>query len=545
MGLLDELQAEALRRHANGCERCQARSRDAAAQHAVLVEALSEFDSQHDQRREQLLAMLPAGALASPGEAGVAGWRQRLATGDFAMILRQHKTRWAAVATLAAAGMVVAIMLATGGRTAFADAMENMRQAKTMTCDVVTTVDLTKSGPGVTAAGLDKPVHGKMSMYAEGETRSTLYEAWMPELDAAAESADDDGAAAAEAAGSNSSPAGKQPTMRMLYVGDDAYVWAGGKLQVLTSLDMSRQPGPQQWLDQLLKYRDDPDRRLGEKLIGGRPAQGFEIAGWKANDGAQPPAVSPAAPESQAVVQVWVDVEQDLPVQIEFSQPIDSPQMKGTVHAVFENMRWNVPLDPAEFQPPSQGELAQAQTIAMPAFDEATFVKFMRAWLAAGKQAEDGMKTLEQKAKEKGEPLPAELTALVSAGSPQGGYPEKLDPMWLSGAYVGRLTIAKTVEQLVKQKPLPDGLPDAERQQMVQQRAFESAQATAEAIKEPMIEAMAAGAFYQRLATDGRQPEYFGATVEPGDAAGVLLKWQLEDGRTRVIYGDLHAETVQ
>jgi hypothetical protein len=37
---------------------------------------------------------------------------------------------------------------------------------------------------------------------------------------------------------------------------------------------------------------------------------------------------------------------------------------------------------------------------------------------------------------------------------------------------------------------------------------------------------------------------YFGATVGPNDKDKVLLRWQLDDGRYEVIFGDLRAETV-
>jgi hypothetical protein len=54
----------------------------------------------------------------------------------------------------------------------------------------------------------------------------------------------------------------------------------------------------------------------------------------------------------------------------------------------------------------------------------------------------------------------------------------------------------------------------------------------------------AAGLFYRKLIMEGKEPEYFGAIVEPGDPSAVLVQWQLEDGSLRVIYGDLHAETL-
>jgi hypothetical protein len=50
--------------------------------------------------------------------------------------------------------------------------------------------------------------------------------------------------------------------------------------------------------------------------------------------------------------------------------------------------------------------------------------------------------------------------------------------------------------------------------------------------------------FYSLLLHDAREPEYFGATVKPGDSDAVLMRWKLDADHWRVIYGDLRAETV-
>lgn len=50
--------------------------------------------------------------------------------------------------------------------------------------------------------------------------------------------------------------------------------------------------------------------------------------------------------------------------------------------------------------------------------------------------------------------------------------------------------------------------------------------------------------FYMKLVRDGYEPEYFGADVTAADADKVLVRWRQDDGQTRVIYGDLHAETL-
>ena len=50
--------------------------------------------------------------------------------------------------------------------------------------------------------------------------------------------------------------------------------------------------------------------------------------------------------------------------------------------------------------------------------------------------------------------------------------------------------------------------------------------------------------YYMKLVRDGHEPEYFGDTVTADDADQVLLRWKLDDGQTRVIYGDLRVETL-
>ncbi|MHC4728081.1 MAG: hypothetical protein ACYS17_12730 [Planctomycetota bacterium] len=50
--------------------------------------------------------------------------------------------------------------------------------------------------------------------------------------------------------------------------------------------------------------------------------------------------------------------------------------------------------------------------------------------------------------------------------------------------------------------------------------------------------------FRFRLLTERKAPEYYGKTVTPKDADKVLMRWKASDNEYRVIFGDLHAETV-
>ncbi len=51
-------------------------------------------------------------------------------------------------------------------------------------------------------------------------------------------------------------------------------------------------------------------------------------------------------------------------------------------------------------------------------------------------------------------------------------------------------------------------------------------------------------AFYAELVEAGKDAAYFGDDVQSRDFDRVLMRWRLDDGRYRVIYGDLRAETL-
>ncbi len=50
--------------------------------------------------------------------------------------------------------------------------------------------------------------------------------------------------------------------------------------------------------------------------------------------------------------------------------------------------------------------------------------------------------------------------------------------------------------------------------------------------------------YYGKLVDEDKDPAYCGETVKLGEADKVLLRWKLDDGRYRVIFGDLTARTV-
>ena len=54
---------------------------------------------------------------------------------------------------------------------------------------------------------------------------------------------------------------------------------------------------------------------------------------------------------------------------------------------------------------------------------------------------------------------------------------------------------------------------------------------------------LAGALFYLDLLHDGRQPQYFGATVDAHQPDAILMQWRPKDGHQRIIRGDLRVET--
>jgi hypothetical protein len=51
-------------------------------------------------------------------------------------------------------------------------------------------------------------------------------------------------------------------------------------------------------------------------------------------------------------------------------------------------------------------------------------------------------------------------------------------------------------------------------------------------------------AFYSDLIEENKNPVYYGETITPKDTNKVLMRWKISNNEYRIIYGDLHAETV-
>lgn len=267
---------------------------------------------------------------------------------------------------------------------------------------------------------------------------------------------------------------------------------------------------PGEFVRHLCELTGDADRDLGRRVIEGRETQGFEISGRKlgldfgeahaspvdadqsgaAQSGSMVVTVPFAKPDdpavevpsiSQSFARIWVDVETTLPVEME----IEIAHTMGThVRVVQDQFEWDVPLD-ADLFTPAIPEGARELNVSIPPATEQTLL--------------DGLR------------LYSDLL--------DGEYPVTLDP----SAVAARTAMAVAAQIAA---------------------AGETVDPLSEELTQNVLIITQACAFNQTLMRDGREPEYFGEEVTPDDADQVLMRWNLEDGQVRVIYGDLSVETL-
>jgi len=192
-------------------------------------------------------------------------------------------------------------------------------------------------------------------------------------------------------------------------------------------------------------------------------------------------------------VKMWADVKTRLPVRYE--EAYVHPD-KFTGRFVIYGFRWDVPVDAAEFKPIIPDDYT-GRVVKYPAhITEETAFQGLKVWV--------------------------ELL---------GKYP---DPEIITN--IG--DVAPTVLRLAEKSDTPAAMRLRE----------ETKGLTDDEISNKLVDFLmpirGLAIFYSRLQQEKKDPAYYGKTVTPKDADKVLVRWKVSDSEYRVIYGDLHAETV-
>ena len=242
---------------------------------------------------------------------------------------------------------------------------------------------------------------------------------------------------------------------------------------------------PHTFLKQMLKTKYES---LGRSTM-----DGIEVEGFRTTD---PNCFGEE--NCQIDAKVWVDVKTRLPVRYDslISEEVNQRGDKMRNRIVEYDFQWDVPVAAADFEPVIPEDYASLVVKFPPHITEENAIQ--------------GLKVL------------VELL---------GKYPENIYSKNINDD-------APTVLRLAEKSETPAALRLKE----------EIKGLTDDEINNKLVDFLmpirGLGRFYYWLQYDKKHPAYYGKTVTPKDADKVLMRWKVSDNEYRVIYGDLHAETV-
>jgi len=250
--------------------------------------------------------------------------------------------------------------------------------------------------------------------------------------------------------------------------------------------------------EEMRRTENDPHRLVKKILackyesMGRATIDGIEVEGFQTTD---PNWVGNSKNILEVDVKMWVDVKTRLPVRFDFTTAyFDQMGDKMSMHLVIHDFQWDVPVDAAEFEPVIPDDYT-GMVVKYPAhITEETAIQ--------------GLKVL------------VELL---------GKYPEIITNINDVDETVLRLAEKSETPAAMRLKEEIKGLTEGEI--IIKLADFRMP-----------IRGLAR--FANVLQEDKKDPAYYGKTVTPKDADKVLMRWKLSDNEYRVIYGDLHAETV-
>jgi hypothetical protein len=252
---------------------------------------------------------------------------------------------------------------------------------------------------------------------------------------------------------------------------------------------------PHTFLKQMLKSKYES---LGRSTMEGTEVEGFRTTDPNSLLGTSS---SNSEPSKRLDQKLWVDVKTRLPVRYDATW-VDFDQMenkKKYERHVLYDFQWDVPVAAADFEPVIPDHYASWVVKFPPHITE--------------ENAVHGLKVL------------VELL---------GKYPENIYHI--------------VPENINDKTPIVLRLVEKSETPAAMRLKEEIKGLTDDEINNKLVDFLmpirGLGRFYTWLEFDKKDRAYYGKTVAPEDADKVLMRWKVSDNEYRVIFGDLHAETV-
>jgi len=261
--------------------------------------------------------------------------------------------------------------------------------------------------------------------------------------------------------------------------------------------EYTREECEDDWVERRMEWNWANDPRWMVKMLlgleyesmGRATIDGIEVEGFRTTD----PNWSQVK-KVEVDAKIWVDVKTQWPVRYDFTTAyFDQMGDKITErdHCVVHDFQWDVPVDAADFEPVIPEDY-KGTVVKWPAINEENALKGLKQWV--------------------------ELL---------GNYPKSIIDMIVLCSDFTALRSA-----LEKSKRLTEELKGLSENDRIYR------------LKVALMPMRCLNRFRIGLLGDGKHLGYHGKTVTPKDADKVLMCWKVSDSEYRVIFGDLHTQTV-
>ncbi len=250
--------------------------------------------------------------------------------------------------------------------------------------------------------------------------------------------------------------------------------------------------------------KNNPDLRTSLKQIlackyesmGRSTIDGIEVEGFQTTDPNFFLSNFGGRKNKQIDVKIWVDVKTLLPVRYEDTSVDHEKKSHYYEHHDFQ---WDVPVDAAEFEPVIPDDYASVVIKEPARCTEETAIQGLKLWVELlGKYPDP-------------EIIPVTNIPDVAPTALRSSFEKSETPA------------ALRLKEEIK------GLTDDE---------------ISNKLVDFLMPIRGLHSFCGMLEENEKEPKYYGKTVTPKDADKVLMRWKVSDNEYRVIYGDLHTETV-
>lgn len=259
-----------------------------------------------------------------------------------------------------------------------------------------------------------------------------------------------------------------------------------------------------QWNQEILGQYIDPGELLKNIMacehenLGRSTINGVDVEGFRTTD----PNCSSSFgrslfkdPHVEVDLKIWIDLKTRLPVRYEdHSSGLDEMGNPCLMHGVATDFEWDVPVTAGEFEPPG---------------------------------VPDGYAVVNARPEPRDEE--AVIQGLRQSVSLFGNYLESISDDTKATELIFLAIEKSETPAALQLKKRIEELPEDKKLDRVRSAGW------------PLRRLIW---FYVRLIQDKKDPAYYGKTVTPKDADKVLFRWKLSENKYRVIFGDLHTETV-